>query len=143
MSSSTSLPFNATLPMDVMQASAQHIGSLIASSTLAALGGNSIQALETWDDADEDTAQLIAQNLAANVSVVGQGDDAALLAGSTLAALDQPGMYDTITARLNEALDASFASDPIWGVPAPDHTFLQTSFLPGGAPELTHYLTVR
>lgn len=139
----SSLPFNATLPMDVMQASAQHVGSLIASSTLTALGGNKIQALETWDDSDEDTALAIAQNMAANISVAGQGDDAALLAGATIAAFAQPGLYDTITARLNEALDASFASDPYWGAPSPDHAFIQTRLLPDNSPDLEQYVTVR
>lgn len=138
-----SLPVNATLPMDVMQASAQHVGSLIASSTLTALGGNKIQALETWDDSDDDIARLIAQNMTANSSVAGQGDDAALLAGATIAAFDQPGQYDTITARLNEALDASFASDPYWGTPSPDHAFIQTKLIPENPPEIEHYLTIR
>jgi len=138
-----SLPINAKLPMAVMQAAAQHVGSLIASSTLTALGGNSIQALETWDDSDEDIAGSIAQNMTANISVAGQGDDAALLAGATIAAFDQPGLYDTITARLNEALDASFASDPYWGSPSPDHAFIRTEILLDNSPELDHYLTVR
>jgi hypothetical protein len=141
--SGASLPFNATLPMDVMQASAQHVGSLIASSSLAALGGNNIQALETWDDPDEDTARLIAQNMIANISVAGQGDDAALLAGATIAAFDQPGLYDIITARLNEALDASFASDPYWGTPSADRAFIQTELMPENSPELERYLTAR
>lgn len=139
---STSLPFNVTLPMDVMQASAQHVGSLIASSTLAALGGNKIQALETWDDSDEDTAVLIAQNMLADVSVAGQGDDAALLAGATIAAFAQPGQYDGITARLNEALDVSFASDPYWGTPSPDRAFIFTEIIGEDSPELAHFLTV-
>ena len=41
--------------------------------------------------------------MTADISVVGKGDDAALLAGATVVA--QPGLYDTITARLNEALN--------------------------------------
>lgn len=102
-----------------MQASTQHVGSLIASSALAVLGGNSIQALETWDDSDEDTARLIAQNMTVDLPVTGQGDDAALLAGATITAFDKPGLYDTIIARLNEALDASFATDPYRGDTAP------------------------
>ena len=137
------LPVNATLPMEVMQASAQHVGSLIASSALVALGGNSIQALETWDDSDEDTARLIAQNMTADLPVTGQGDDAALLAGATIAAFDKPGLYDTITARLNEALDASFATDPYWGTPRPDRSFIHTELMPENSAELEIYLTIR
>lgn len=140
---SASLPVNATLPIDVMQAAAQHVGSLIASSTLTALGGNKIQDLETWDDSDDDIARSIAAAMLANTSVASQGDDAALLAGATIAAFDQPGEYDTITARLNEALDASFASDPYWGTPSPDHAFIRTRLLPENSPGLDQYLTVR
>jgi hypothetical protein len=55
------LPFNARVPMELMQTAAQRVGSLIAGGTFAALGGNSIQALETWDDTDEDTAVRIAE----------------------------------------------------------------------------------
>jgi len=143
VSPGASLPFSVALPMEVMLASAQHVGSLIASSALEALGGNSIQALETWDDSDEDTARLIAQNMTAGLSVAGQGDDAALLAGATIAAFDQPGVYDSITARLNEALDASFATDPYWGTPRPDRSFIQTELMPENSAELEHYLTVR
>ncbi len=139
---SVGLRFNASLPIDLMQTAAQHVGSLIATGALQALGGNSIQALETWDDTDEDTARLIAQNMTANVAVAGQGDDAALLAGATIAAFDQPGSYDIITARLNEALDASFASDPYWGTPRPDLSFMRTKLMPKGSPELEYYLTV-
>ncbi len=74
--------------------------------------------------------------------MAGQGDDAALLAGATLAAFDQPGAYDTITARLDEALDASFASDPIWGTPTPDRSFVITELLPDDSPALQGFVTI-
>jgi hypothetical protein len=128
--------------MELMQTAAERIGALIAGSTFVALGGNSIQALETWDDTDEETALRIAGNMKADRSVAGQGDDAALLAGATLAAFDQPGSYDTITARLNQALDASFATDPFWGTPRPDRSFVITELLPDDSPELAGYVTI-
>lgn len=139
---SAGLSFDVSLPMDLMRTSAERVGSLIASGMFTALGGKSIQALETWDDADEDSARLIADNMTADISVVGKGDDAALLAGATIAVVAQPGLYDTITARLNEALDASFASDPYWGTPRPDRTFIATVILPPDSPELKRYLTL-
>jgi len=139
---SVGLPFNVTLPMELMQTAAERIGALIAGSTLVSLGGNSIQALETWDDTDEETALRIAENMKADRSVAGQGDDAALLAGATLAAFDQPGSYETITARLNQALDASFATDPFWGTPRPDLSFIITELLPDDSPELDGYVTI-
>jgi hypothetical protein len=139
---SVGLPFNVTLPMELMQTAAERIGALIAGSTLVSLGGNSIQALETWDDTDEETALRIAENMKADRSVAGQGDDAALLAGATLAAFDQPGSYETITARLNQALDASFATDPFWGTPRPDSSFIITELLPDDSPELDGYVTI-
>jgi hypothetical protein len=106
------------VPMKVMQASAERVGGLIAAGMFGALGGedgHSLQDLETWDDVDEDIALGIADNLKANRSVAHHGDDAALLAGANIAAFDQPDAYDTITAQLNEALSASFATDPFWG----------------------------
>ncbi|HET9258018.1 MAG TPA: hypothetical protein VFO16_22845 [Pseudonocardiaceae bacterium] len=136
------LPVNVPLPLELMRSAAERVGALIATGTFTALGGHSIQDLETWDDADEDTALRIAEGMKAGTSVAHQGDDAALLAGATLAAFDQPGSYDTITARLNEALDASFATDPIWGTPTPDHSFVVTTLLPDDSPALEHYLTV-
>jgi hypothetical protein len=136
------LRFNGSLPMQLMQSSAQQVGSLIASGTFAALGNNNIQALETWDDTDEDTALQIAEKMMADRSVAGQGDDAALLAGATLAAFDQPGSYDTITDRLNQALDASFATDPFWGTPTPHRAFIPTELLPDDSEELIDTVTI-
>jgi hypothetical protein len=135
-------PVNVRLPLDAMQTAAERVGSFIATAALSALGGNSIQALETWDDADEDSALRIAENMRSDLSVAGQGDDAALLAAATVAAFDDPDSYNTITARLNEALDTSFATDPYWGAPQADRTFLRTEVLPEGSPELRGYVTV-
>jgi hypothetical protein len=53
------------------------------------------------------------------------GDDAQLLAGATLAALNKPDTYTAINSALNDALDFSFANDPIWGTPKPDPIFLR------------------
>lgn len=139
---SVGLPFNVNLPMELMQTAAERIGALIAGSTFVSLGHKGIQALETWDDTDEETALRISENMKADRSVAGQGDDAALLAGATLAAFDQPAAYDTITARLNQALDASFATDPFWGTPRPDPLFVITELLPDDSRELAGYVTI-
>jgi hypothetical protein len=46
------------------------------------------------------------------------GDDAQLLAGTTLALLDDAKNYIGITDLLNSALDDSFARDPVFAPPA-------------------------
>jgi hypothetical protein len=112
-----SLPLNVALPLGPMQEVARRAGAFIATAPLRSLDEHSVQDIETWDDADEAAATRIADILSADGSVVGTGDDAQLLAGATLAALAAPDAYDPITARLAEALDASFALDPYWGRP--------------------------
>ena len=89
-----------------------------------ALNGHSIQDIETWDDNDERVAQTINSALTAGKPVVSLGDDAQL-AGATLALLDQPGKYKTVTDALNAALDKSFQTDPIWGVPTADAAYIR------------------
>ena len=123
---STARRVHATLPLADMQKAARLVGGYIASARLRALDGHSIQDLETWDDADEEAANRVAGGLARSTSVVGLGDDAQLLAGATLALFDDPAIYPQVTAGLNEALDASYASDKIWGRPLRDHVYLRT-----------------
>ena len=123
---------NFSRPLGQMQTAARQAGAFIAKAKLAALGTHGIQEIETWDDADEAVTQQIAAALKQNAPVVDQGDDAQLLAAATLALLDQPDRYAAVTNRLAEALDTSFAHDPIWGPPAPDHEFAQIRFLENG-----------
>jgi hypothetical protein len=127
------LPLNAALPLKDMQDAARRVGAFIASTPLHALGNHSIQDIETWDDADEAVAVRIAEILKSNHSAVGGGDDAQLLAGATLALLDQPAAYDTVTSRLDEALDFSFATDPIWGLPIPDQLYVPDAEVEAGS----------
>jgi hypothetical protein len=82
-----------------------------------------VQEIETWDDLDEQISQRIALNLQQNKSIVNLGDDAQLIAGSTLAACANPEKYDAITRLLNDALDYSFDTDPYWGTPIPHTMF--------------------
>ena len=102
------------LPLPVMASAARAVGAYIASARLDALGGGSIQDIETWDDADDEAAANIAA-AAATGPIVALGDDAQLLAGATLALLRAPSAYAAITAQLAAALDDSFARDPIFG----------------------------
>ena len=102
-------------------------GGAAADTRLRTLKRHAIQEIETWDDADEGAARRIATALAHGTPVSGMGDDAQLLAGSTLALLDNPGRYDKVTTALNEALDNSFALDPIWGRPKTDHAYVRTT----------------
>lgn len=113
------------LPLAQMQMAARQVGAFIATAQLDALSGHSIQDLETWDDADEQTALGISADMQHGQSVKGMGDDAQLLAGATLAAFAQPGQYPQITALLNEALDESFETDPFWGKPQPHAAFMR------------------
>jgi hypothetical protein len=106
------------LPLEVMASAAKKVGKFIASAKLDALGGHSIQEIETWDGADERAAADIAA-AAATTSIVGMGDDAQLLAGASIAFLNDPTKYRQITAHLNDALDDSFARDPIFGSAMP------------------------
>jgi hypothetical protein len=100
-----------------MQAAAHKIGAYVATTRLHALGGRSIQDIETWDDSDDGTALAIAAKLLHDQPVIGAGDDAQLLAGLTIAILRQPddAVYASATRQVNLALDDSFARDPYWG----------------------------
>lgn len=118
------IDFNArSFPIADMQAAARKVGAYIATTRLAALGGRSIQDLETWDDADDADARSIAAKLLGDEPVIGAGDDAQLLAGLTLALLQRPddATYASATQQINLALDDSFARDPYWGTGVPDH----------------------
>ena len=114
------IPLQNTFPLNEMQDVARRVGSYIVSAHFQALGGHSIQDLETWDDADEAAARRLADTFRIDASAVGVGDDAQLLAGATVAILEEPDKYDAVTKRLNDALDQSFATDPIWGAPQRD-----------------------
>jgi nucleoside phosphorylase len=112
-----SVSFQDALPLAAMQVAARRVGAMIATTPLAALDGHSIQEIETWDDADENTAMTIAGRLQSNSSVVGAGDDAALIAGLTLATIREPDpkRYEAMSQLVRDALDDSFNSDPYWG----------------------------
>jgi hypothetical protein len=112
------------LPLGTMADVARRVGGFIASGKFKALQGHSIQEIETWDSSDEQAASEIAA-IGATKSIVGLGDDAQLLAGTTLAFLNDPTQYKAITANLNAALDDSFERDPIFGTATP-HSSLTT-----------------
>jgi len=113
--SGKSMNFQQAYPLGMMQAAARKVGTMIATTPLNALGGDSIQDIETWDDSDENAAVKIAGRLQSGFSVVSAGDDAQLLAGLTLAVQQQPGKYADFTKLINAALDDSYANDPVWG----------------------------
>ena len=105
------------LPLADMAKAAQAVGGFIATAKLDALEGHSIQDIETWDDADEAAAQTVFEAAHSGKSLIGLGDDAQLLAGTTMAFLENAGAYDAITGALNDALDDSFLRDPVFGPP--------------------------
>src|SRR5258708_14540034 len=89
--------FQKAYPIASMQADARKVGAMIATAQLIALGGHSIQDIETWDDADENAAVKIAGRMQANFPVVSGGDDAQLLAGVALAAPPPPTHHAPLT----------------------------------------------
>jgi hypothetical protein len=117
------LQINTTMPLSDAAAAARQVGQMIATKQLEALNHHSIQDVETWDDADEDTATAIAARILQQQSIVATGDDAQLLAGATLAVLDRPDLYAKTGSLLNDALDDSYKRDPIWGATSPDNMF--------------------
>lgn len=119
------VPVQASFPLADMQAAAFKAGAYIATTKFDALAQHSIQEIETWDDLDEQTAQSIAAALKNNTSVVGLGDDAQLLAGANIALFENATLYASVTQRLNEALDQSFATDPFWAKPQPGKAYLR------------------
>jgi hypothetical protein len=119
------MPLQVQAPLAAMQQAARNIGGFIATARLNALGGHSIQDIETWDDSDESRAQAVKAALLAHSDIGNLGDDAQLLAGATLALLDEPDLYDSVTNSLNAGLDLSFQRDPIWGAPQGDAIYIR------------------
>lgn len=115
----------ASVPRAAMARAAEAVGRHIASATLATLDNKPIQAIETWDDADEAKVSLIRDALAAGRPSAGLGDDAQLLAAATAAAIEDASNYPAITASLNAALDYSFATDPVWRMEDPDRMYIR------------------
>jgi len=110
------------LPLARMADAAKQVGKFIATHKLKALRTHSIQDIETWDDVDEEAATAISTAVD-NGAIDALGDDAQLLAGTTMALLNDPTSYATITSRLASALDDSLARDPFFGSAAPRTMF--------------------
>jgi len=117
-------------PLADMQAAAQQAGAFIVNAKFAALGNHSIQDIETWDDSDEDKVQSMLTTMNAGGAVGGMGDDAQVLATATLALLQAPNKYDAVTKQINDALDVSFASDPVFGSLRPHRMLFRPSMGP-------------
>ena len=132
---------DVTVPLSEAAEAARRVGSFLATAKLEALQNKSIQDIETWCDSDESTAAHIADRILHNQPIVGTGDDSQLLAGATMAVLKQPGLYEAATKLLEEALDDSYASDPIYGYLSLDRMFNPQIFpdapTPGPAPRKT------
>ena len=119
------LDANMKLP-DAAEA-ARKVGKMLATESFAKLNNHCIQDIETWDDADEAIAQDVCARVLAGKSIIAAGDDAQLLAGVTLALLQEPGLYDAATKLFNAALDDSFDRDPIWGATLRGHAMMGVS----------------
>ena len=114
---------STTVPLADAATAARRVGKYIATAQLKALGGNSIQVIETWDDADEETARYVADRIAKGQAITRAADDAQLLAGAMLALINQPELYAVAAYLLNAALDDSYRRDPIWRAVGPGSFF--------------------
>jgi len=124
----TRVPVKADIPMPAAADAARKVGHMIATRKFKALNGHSIQDIETWDDDDEAAAEAIAARVLQRQAIAGHGDDAQLLAGVTLALLQDPALYDDAQSLLNDALDDSYRTDPIWRDPLAGHAFARHGF---------------
>jgi hypothetical protein len=107
---------------------ARQVGGLVVTTRLNALGNNRIQEIETWDDVDEGIVERVREGLLHDQAVANIANDAQLLSGATLALLSDITAYDRVVARVNEALDASFRTDELWGVVSPKIMCSQEGF---------------
>ena len=128
LGSGARVPVKAAIPMPAAAEAARKVGHMIATAKFKALNGRSIQDIETWDDDDEATAEAIAARVLQRQPIIGHGDDAQLLAGVTLALLQEPTLYNAAQGLLNDALDDSFRTDPIWRDPLAGHAFARHGF---------------
>ena len=120
------LPLN--LPLDAMKIFAREVGRFVVSVQLEKFENHTIQDLVRWDDRHETVAMAIKKRLledeASPHSIVNWGDDAQLLAGTSLALFEQSmgssneekmNFYNKVNDRLAEALWNSFQRDEVWG----------------------------
>ncbi|WP_136442379.1 hypothetical protein [Pacificoceanicola onchidii] len=104
-----------TNPLQDMMDMARSVGAFVAATRFDALGGRAIAELLSWTDHHDTAAAQIADRLAAGHPLAGFGRPALLIAGATLAAFREPQTYGSFSQAIELALDAAFASDPIWG----------------------------
>jgi hypothetical protein len=122
-----------TISMAEAILAARRVGSYLSTTRLSAFGGHTIQEIETWTNSDESAAVGIKKALLQGKRVVAMGDDAQLLAGATLALLERPQQYSAVNEALANALDDSYARDPIMGFGCP-HPLVAKAFLRHSAP---------
>jgi hypothetical protein len=107
------------VPLHEAAGAARRVGAFIATTPLRTFGGHTVQDLETWDANDERVAILVSDAFLVPggdpLAVKNLGDDAQLLAGATLAVLEDPSRYDAINFALETALDESYRRDPVLG----------------------------
>lgn len=113
-----------TFPLETLIESARAVGRHIVSTKFASLKGKGFQDYETWDDADERTAQRIAEALEKGeekgepLESIKQDngkdvEDAQILAAAILAVFRKPADYGRINVMIGKAFDHSYDTDPL------------------------------
>lgn len=102
-------------PLADARKDAELVGRTIVTQRMAALGGYSIQDIETWDDADEAVATKVRDEALLGHRLTGFGaDPAQLIAGATMALSTDHKWFDTLNTRLSEALDECYRIDKVF-----------------------------
>jgi len=104
--------------LPLMMSSAEQIGAYIASAPLDTFKGKSISEIETWSDSDEGIAMNLAGQLlssSATISTLLPFDIEHLISAASIALLQSPSSYGSVTSKLNHQLDKFVQKDPFFG----------------------------
>jgi hypothetical protein len=98
-------------PLDKLAPEARRVGRHIGTMELKALGGRSIQQLETWSAEDElRVSELIATE---NLNPKNDEDTARVISGAFGVLFKDSTKYEKVTQHLHRAFQKSYTKDPI------------------------------
>lgn len=108
-------PVSGDYELPEMMKVARDVGEYIASAAFPALGDNSIQAIETWDDADELHIEELTQQLLSSDKPGSEVRPTMLLSSAIMASIHTPDNYDELNRSVEKYLDQAIANSPVWG----------------------------